>query len=158
MKLNHQQRVKLLCLYRDLKHREETAWGSPLYIGGENGGRQLRWQMERPQDFLSRDVSGRRAGMGTAERIRASKITYWNSQRYTEELKKHPLKVAHKQVFSTRVSRPVTSPQPTKPPIQIRYRETTQSVWMLQGWGRRRDCMWMCKQIARCHAESFTLS
>lgn len=36
MEFSHQKHVKLLCLCHDLQYREETVWGSPLYIEVNN--------------------------------------------------------------------------------------------------------------------------
>lgn len=49
MKFTHQHRVKLLCLYHDLQHGEETVWGSSLYIEVNNRHHSVATGFPLPQ-------------------------------------------------------------------------------------------------------------
>lgn len=73
-----QQRVKLFCLYHDLQHREETVWGSSLYIEVNNREDSVKDNCDdnRSDHRISptRDVSGEGERIGTAEVSQSSGI------------------------------------------------------------------------------------
>lgn len=142
MKFTHQQLVNLLCLYHDLQHWEEAVWGSSLYIEVNNRDDSVQdnWDDNRSDHRISRsrDVSGERKRIGTAEDsgvwglVKPHKIL-WNTQRnfqkrstygHTQIGLEHSFRCASNQ--SQTHSR--TLPHNPQNPFQNRYHKTANSL------------------------------